>query len=121
MRLNTKIHEDEAPKTVSRVEERRGSNRFPMGQEVTYRLYQGRMVTAGSGKTVNMGSGGVLFTTQGRLPVGTKVEFAVQWPVPLEGGCRLKFVASGPVLRSDDHSAAVRIDRYEFYTRARSN
>jgi hypothetical protein len=103
---------------VTPIAERRGSNRFPMAATVRYRSMNDRTVTMGSGTTLNMGSGGVLFTTEDRLPVGGKVEVAVNWPVMLDGGCRLKFVARGRVLRSDEHSAAVRIDRYEFHTRA---
>lgn len=104
-----------------RVAERRGSNRFPLDVEVRYKLIQKHEVTSGSGKTVNIGSGGLLITTEEPLPVGTKVEVAVNWPVLLDGNCPLKFVASGPVLRSEDRAAVVRIDRYDFRTRARSN
>jgi hypothetical protein len=110
-----------ASKAEYRVDERRCSNRFPLDVDVSYKLIRNREITSGSGKTVNIGSGGVLFTTEQRLPVGTKVEVAVNWPVLLDGNCRLKFVASGPVLRSDHRGAVVRIDRYDFYTRARSN
>jgi hypothetical protein len=104
------------------VEERRASTRFPLDAEVRYKLFHEGLVTSGSGRTVNMGSGGMLLTTEDRLPVGVKIEVAVNWPVLLDGGCRLKFVGSGVVLRSDQQRAAVRIGRHEFHTRAsRSN
>jgi len=65
-----------------------------------------------------MGSGGILFTTREKLPVGRTVEVAVNWPAKLGGTCPLKFVAVGRVVRSEDTCAAVRIQRYEFRTRS---
>jgi len=60
----------------------------------------------------------VLFTTEDKLPLGKTVEVSVNWPAKLDGGCPLKFVATGRVVRSDAGIAAVRIERYEFRTRA---
>jgi hypothetical protein len=64
-----------------------------------------------------MASGGLLFTTEEKLPLGRTVEVAVNWPARLDGVCPLKFVATGRVIRSDDKSTAIRIERYEFRTR----
>lgn len=72
------------------------------------------------GKTLNIGSGGVLFTTEEKLPLGRQVEISINWPARLDGTCPLKFVASGRVVRSEQSRAAVRIERYEFRTRASS-
>jgi hypothetical protein len=113
---------DEVREGAYRSGERRVSFRFPLDEEVRYKCHADGVVTCGTGRTVNIGSNGVLFTTGDRLPEGAKVEMAIHWPVALDGGCPLKLVAIGLVLRSDDQSAAVRIDRYEFHTRAaRSN
>jgi hypothetical protein len=73
---------------------------------------------SGTGKTLNIGSGGVLFTTEEQLPLGGTVELSVHWPAKLDGSCPLKFVAIGRVIRSEADIAAVRIERYEFRTRA---
>jgi hypothetical protein len=100
------------------MSERRETIRFPLCEEVKYKLVQGKVITTGTGKTLNIGSGGVLFTTQQRLPLGRMVELSVNWPARLDGTCPLKFVASGRVIRSEDNRAAVRIERYEFRTRA---
>ena len=62
----------------------------------------------GTGKTLNIGSGGVLFTTEQRLPLGRMVEISVNWPARLDGTCPLKFVASGRIIRSEADRAAVR-------------
>jgi hypothetical protein len=75
------------------------------------------MRTSGSGKTLNFGSGGLLFTTEEPLPLGHTVELSVSWPALLGGKCPLQFVATGRVVRSESNRAAVKIERYEFRTR----
>ena len=66
---------------------------------------------------MNIGSGGILFTTEERLPMGRLVEVAVNWPVRLDGACALRFVAVGKVVRAEPTRAAVQITRYAFKTR----
>src|ERR1043166_5936526 len=98
--------------------DRRRTSRFPLQEDVKYKLSKGKVITTGSGKTLNIGSTGVMFTTEQHLPVGRTVEVSINWPVCLDGGCLLKFVASGPVIRSEGDRAVIRIDRYEFRTRS---
>ena len=98
--------------------ERRATSRFPLREDVKYKvLHTKALETIGSGQTLNIGSGGILFTTDERLPVGRMVELSVNWPARLDGTCALKFVAVGRVVRSEANRAAVRIERYEFRTR----
>lgn len=98
--------------------ERRGNTRFPLREEVRYKLLHSKAVNvSGAGETLNIGSGGILFTTEDRLPVGRTVELSVNWPARLGGTCPLKFVAVGRIIRSEAGRAAVRIERYEFRTR----
>ena len=100
--------------------DRRGTSRFPLREGVRYRLlnYKGDRAS-GYGSTLNMGSGGILFTTEDLLPVGRSVELSVDWPAQLNGNCPLKLVAVGRVIRSELGQAAVRIERYEFKTRGK--
>lgn len=101
--------------------DRRGTSRFPLHEEVQYKvLHRAVAKTSGAGKTLNIGSGGILFTTEERLPLGRMVEISVSWPARLDGICPLKFVAVGRVVRAEADRAAVRIERYEFRTRATS-
>src|SRR5215813_7086955 len=94
--------------------DRRGTSRFPMDEEVRYRLLPSNSANAyGTGKTLNIGSGGILFTTENHLPIGRRVELSVNWPALLGGKCPLKFVATGRITRSENNKAAVRIERYE--------
>jgi PilZ domain len=104
---------------VGGLPERRGTNRFPVREDVRYRLVQARAAKVGGcGTTLDIGSGGILFTTEDKLPMGRMVELSVNWPARLDGICPLQFVATGRVVRSDALQAAVRIERYEFKTRS---
>jgi hypothetical protein len=98
--------------------DRRGTIRFPLSEDLTYKVLNPRAATiTGVGKTLNIGSGGILFSTEEKLPMGRTVELAVNWPARLGGTCPLKFVAMGRVVRSEADQAVVRIERYEFKTR----
>jgi len=41
----------------------------------------------------------------------------VNWPAELDGGCPLKFVAVGRVVRAEETHAAMHIEQHEFRTR----
>ncbi|MEI9971460.1 MAG: PilZ domain-containing protein [Ignavibacteriota bacterium] len=98
--------------------DRRETNRFPVREDVKYTVVHSKaQKSKGSGKTLNFGSGGLLFTTEERLPIGRMVELSVAWPALLGGKCPLQFVATGRVVRSESNRAAVKIERYEFRTR----
>ena len=100
------------------IPDRRGTGRFPVREDVRYRVVQSRTVkVSGVGNTLNIGSGGILFTTEDKLPMGLMVELSVNWPAMLDGVCPLQFVATGRVVRSEAQRAAVRIERYQFKTR----
>jgi hypothetical protein len=115
--MNTSTDRTGAP--IGGLPERRGTNRFPVREDVRYRVVQSKAgKVRGCGTTLNIGSGGILFTTEEKLPVGRTVELSVNWPARLDGICPLQFVATGRVVRSDAQRAAVRIERYEFKTRS---
>ena len=97
--------------------ERRSSGRFPIQQEVVYTLLDGKnRCEPTAGRTVDMSSGGILFTTAEALHPGKRLEIAVNWPARLDGTCRLKLVALGRVVRSSADRAAIAIEHYEFRT-----
>src|SRR5690349_15547248 len=76
------------PKRFIGEPERRGTARFPLSEEVRYRVLHAKSShIAGVGKTLNIGSGGILFTTGEKLPLGKMVEIAVNWPARLHGTC----------------------------------
>ncbi|HVN06397.1 MAG TPA: hypothetical protein VMT86_18375 [Bryobacteraceae bacterium] len=95
--------------------------RFPIEQDVRYQCVNGsRISAAGVGKTLEIGSREIRFTTQHPLHKGEKVRLAVDWPAMLDNTCPMKLEIFGWVLRSQPGTAAVRIERYEFRTRAAS-
>src|SRR5450755_990808 len=91
------------------ADDRRSSNRLPIERDVRYKLLGGKksVKQVGLGKTVNMSSGGVLFTTESPLPEGNRVELAVCWPAQLNHRLPLKLVAQGLLVRSDETQAAI--------------
>ena len=97
--------------------ERRTKKRFHIEQEVRYKmLYGQRIAETGVGKTVNISSGGLWFTTENPLTAGMPVELSMSWPVLLHDSCPMKLMIYGCVVRSNDRGAAVVIERYEFRT-----
>lgn len=92
--------------------ERRRLARFPIQRAVVYR--QGRKT--GTGKTINISSGGVLFAADGPPLLGEGIELHVDWPAVLDHRIHLKLSITGRVVRVQGEKAAVAIDRYEFRT-----
>src|ERR1700716_1218709 len=100
-------------------DERRSCDRFPIERDVRYKIFgtHKNVIQIGLGKSLNISSSGVLFTTESILREGQRVELAVSWPVLLNDVLPLKLVASGRLVRSQGKRAAMSIDKYEFKTR----
>jgi hypothetical protein len=97
--------------------ERRNKRRFQIDQEVKYKmLYGQRIAETGTGRTLNISSGGVWFSTESMLTSGMPVELSMNWPVLLNDSCPMKLMIYGCVVRSNERGAAVAIERYEFRT-----
>jgi hypothetical protein len=92
---------------------------MPIERDMRYKVLGGKksVQQVGLGKTLNMSSGGVLFTTETPLPAGERVEIAVSWPAQLNDVLPLKLVAMGRLVRVDESQAAISVERYEFKTR----
>ena len=100
--------------------ERRRSSRFPIEREVRYKtLNQRAEILAGNGKTLNISSSGVLFTSDHDLAVGTRLEVSISWPAQLNEKCLLNLVARGRVSRHNKGQLALQIQQYEFRTQSR--
>jgi c-di-GMP-binding flagellar brake protein YcgR len=101
--------------------ERRAARRMSIEQDVEYRVLArsegGVEETQALGKTVNISSSGVLFTTEHLLPPGRRIELAIQWPAQLNQKCGLKLMARGRVVRFEGDRAAIEIMKHEFRTR----
>ncbi|MBI1898728.1 MAG: PilZ domain-containing protein [Acidobacteria bacterium] len=102
--------------------ERRGALRFPVEREVRFRTVGKRAGIAGKGKTLNISSTGILFTTDQILLPGVRVEVFVDWPVELDQSCPLQLVATGRVVRIEQAGrVAVDVIKSEFRTRKRES
>jgi c-di-GMP-binding flagellar brake protein YcgR len=111
----TETHEEQTIGNGQR--ERRTKRRFEIAQDVRYKmLYGQRIAETGSGKTMNISSGGVWFSTENMLTVGMPIEVSMGWPVLLNDSCPMKLMIYGCVIRSNERGAAVAIERYEFRT-----
>jgi hypothetical protein len=99
--------------------DQRSRGRYPIILELQYKLLRGgRVARTGSGRTLNISSGGVLFKTDDLLPERGAVELAMKWPFLLEGSCGLKLVMRGRIVRCDSNAraTAVRAESHEFRT-----
>lgn len=100
--------------------ERRRSSRFPIERELKYKtLNQRAEAQIGNGKTLNISSSGVLFTTEHEFPVGTRLEVSISWPAQLNERVLLNLVARGRVTRFGKGQLALQIQQYEFRTQSR--
>jgi hypothetical protein len=99
--------------------QRRSADRFPMDREIRYRVLERKSSEPFRlGKTINMSSNGVLFTTDRVLNSGRHLELSISWPAQLDSKVALKLMARGRVVRTGQNGAAVQIHQYEFRTQA---
>ena len=99
--------------------DRRQSDRFAIERDVRFRVLNKRSgEETGEGKTLNISSSGVSFTSQNMLLPGRRVELSISWPVQLNDAVPLKLVARGRVVRFEEGQAAIEIQQYEFRTQS---
>jgi PilZ domain-containing protein len=99
--------------------DRRAAKRLMIERDVQYRILnrrEGEM--EGTGKTVNMSSSGVLFTTGEMLLPGRRLELSISWPAHLDNRCALKLMARGRVVRYEGNGVALEIMQHEFRTKS---
>ena len=101
------------------ADDRRAYNRLAIEREVRYKVLGVRKTVkqVGSGRTIDMSSGGLLISTESTLTEGDLIELAVSWPAQLNDEIPLKLVAHGRVVRAEETRAAIIIEKHEFRTR----
>ena len=77
----------------------------------------GARTQAGSGRTVNVSSRGLLMTADHELLPGTSVKLSVAWPVDLNPSCSLALHVGGRVVRNEGRQIAIRFSTRELRTR----
>ena len=100
--------------SLNNVDRRIGA-RFPIEREIHYKLLvRNGGNEEGTGKSINISSGGILLTTDCHLQPGTGIEVTISWPVLLDAEVSLRLVTRGQVVRSAEGRVAMKIIRYEF-------
>jgi PilZ domain len=102
------------------VGDRRLTRRYPITTELEYRIV-GRdgLAYRGSGRTVNLSTGGILFQSEQALTPGMRIELTIAWPARLNDAVDLNLCVSGRVARTDGKSHVVRIREHEFCVRGK--
>lgn len=103
--------------TLPNSDERRRADRFPIHRELKYKVLNKKYThESGLGKTLNISSSGILFSTDQLLLPGRRIEVSINWPANLDNKCSLRLVARGKVVRFERGMAAMEIHQYEFRT-----
>ena len=97
--------------------ERRADRRYDLALNVRWKLIRRRRVLdSGTGKTIDVSSGGLLFETDRPLPSGLNIELSIAWPVLLHDVAPLQLVVAGRVVRTVGQRVGVRMTQHEFRT-----
>jgi hypothetical protein len=106
---------DKGPERISG--DRRRDRRYEIVLDTQWKLIRRRKVLdGGSGRTVDVSSGGVLIETGRPLPVGLNLEVSIAWPVLLHNAAPLQLVVAGRIVRSQGNLVAIRTVQHEFRT-----
>jgi hypothetical protein len=97
--------------------DRRYGRRYELELEVRWKLVRRRKVLdTGSGATIDLSSGGILFEAGRPLPVGMNVELSIAWPALLHNVAPMQLVVSGRIVRTSGNRTAVAMAQHEFRT-----
>jgi hypothetical protein len=97
--------------------DRRCDKRYEICLDVRWKLIRRRKVLdTGTGRTMDLSSGGMLIDAGRPLPVGLNLELSITWPVLLHNVAPLQLVVSGRIVRARGTQVAVRMVQHEFRT-----
>lgn len=99
--------------------ERRAKARYPIELAVSYQTVDRGLGVAGSGRSLNMSSGGLLVSCQAQLALGMLLKVTLEWPSLLDGTTPLQLVTVGRVARFDESTFAMTFENYQFRTMSR--
>jgi hypothetical protein len=95
--------------------EQRAHPRYAITLDLEYKLLsRGREVQYGSGRMLNISTGGILFEMNDALPSSRSIELMIGWPFLFDGVCPIKLAIQGHVVRNDGNRIAVSIQRHKF-------
>jgi c-di-GMP-binding flagellar brake protein YcgR len=97
--------------------ERRSDKRYGMQLQVRWKLLRRRRtIENGTGHTIDMSSGGILFEAGANLPEGLNVELSIAWPMLLHNLKPMQLIVTGRIVRAQNGAAAIRTLTHEFRT-----
>lgn len=100
--------------------ERRSRVRFPFELRVRFRSLDPGLPLSGTGRLVNMSSGGLLVASRHEMIIGTLLEVNIDWPTRLDDRIPLRLIAAGKVTRCDSFRFALILERYHFQLAGRA-
>src|ERR1700690_2690817 len=107
-----------APKSDTINGDRRQNRRYHLQLELKWKLIRRRRVLdTGTGYTIDVSSGGVLFDAGRHLPEGLNAELSICWPGLLHNIWPLQLVASGKIVRGIGNRGAIQTVQQEFRTK----
>ena len=99
---------------VNQANERRSDRRYRIEAPVQFSaIYDRRDSCSGSGTTLNLSNGGVLFETDQTLQEGIDVELSIAWPARTDN-ISVELNAIGTTIRAAGGRIAVSIRYYEY-------
>jgi hypothetical protein len=97
--------------------DRRFDRRYAIALELRWKLVRRRKVLeSGTGSTLDLSSGGVLFEAGRQLPVGLNVELSISWPALLHDLAPMQLAVSGRIVRTHGSRTAILMSQHEFRT-----
>jgi len=97
--------------------DRRSDRRYDISLDLRWKVIRRRRVLdTGTGITLDLSSGGILFETDRQLPTGLNVELSIAWPVLLHNVAPLQLVVTGRIVRASGRRTAIRMMQHEFRT-----
>jgi hypothetical protein len=97
--------------------DRRHNKRYGVQLPLRWKLVRRRRtIDSGTGYTIDMSSGGILFEAGADLTAGLNVELSIAWPMLLRNQTPLQLLVTGRIVRSSDRCAAIRTVTHEFHT-----
>jgi len=91
---------------------------YPIFVEVEYGLPDLASGRTGNGWTESLSSKNIEFIAADPLPADQPIDLSIAWPALLNGKVGLRLCIRGRITKSRDHYVSVKIERYEFRTKA---
>lgn len=90
---------------------------YPIQLDLRYKTLNPNSIVAGTGKTLEISSTGIVFTADGPIEPGTKLELSMAWPAVLDDRVALQLVSEVKITGREGQTLRADIWKYHFRTR----